>query len=56
MSRPRRMQRHPDHGPNRHRVRVSVRLKRFSERMRDLAAELSPENWLPELRGEGGRS
>lgn len=53
MSRPRRTHRHPDHGPNRHRVRVTVRLKRLSERMRDLAIELSPEEWLPQLRGQG---
>lgn len=40
MSRPRRMQRYPDHGPNRHKARVCVRLKKLGERMRDLAIEL----------------
>jgi len=55
MSRPRRTVRHPGSGPNLHKARVSVRLKRLGERMRDLAAELAPENWIGELRGQGGR-
>lgn len=57
MSRPRRMQRYPDHGPNRHKARVSVRLKRLSERMRDIAAELELIGYPckgGELRGAAG--